>query len=252
MQSATGSAAPIGDMMMILVGDAIFGAGHGRYFMLAEAVTVFLALIGTTLSCMNTAARVTYAMGKDNEVPEHFGLLHDEKLTPHRAIWILATISAVVGVVAVSVAFGDGAAPKDADIKALPQGILSSVGYLSHDTMASLPNTLLMMTLASNFGTFLLYMLSCVTCLVAFHNHPMYNPIKHLFIPIFGLLANLGCMLAYLVLPFLGFENQDGAVRGSRGIALIWAIYGGMYFLESSSKKSGRTTLVEGRGGAAA
>ncbi len=29
MQSATGSAAPIGDMM-IIVGDAIFGPGHGR------------------------------------------------------------------------------------------------------------------------------------------------------------------------------------------------------------------------------
>ena len=35
--------------------------------MLVEAFTVFLALIGTTLSCMNTGARVTYAMGKDEE-----------------------------------------------------------------------------------------------------------------------------------------------------------------------------------------
>jgi basic amino acid/polyamine antiporter, APA family len=50
-----------------------FGAGGGRIFMLVEAFTVFLALIGTTLSCMNTGARVTYAMGKDKEVPEHFG-----------------------------------------------------------------------------------------------------------------------------------------------------------------------------------
>jgi amino acid transporter len=245
MQSATGSAAPIGDMM-IVVGDALFGAGHGRYFMLAEAFTVFLALIGTTLSCMNTAARVTYAMGKDEEVPEHFGVLHSDNLTPHRAIWFLATISAIVGVVAVSVAFGDGAAPKDADIKALPQGILSSVGYLTHDKMANLPNTLLMMTLASNFGTFLLYMLSCITCIVAFHKHPMYNPVKHLLIPIFGLLANVGCMLAYLILPFLGFGTKMEPF-GALGIAACWAIYGGIYFL-SSSKKSGRTTLVGQRG----
>ncbi len=49
MQSAAGSAAPIGDMM-IIVGDALLGQGHGKYFMLAEAVTVFLALIGTTLA----------------------------------------------------------------------------------------------------------------------------------------------------------------------------------------------------------
>src|ERR1017187_10646667 len=97
MQSAAGSAAPIGDMM-VLVGDSLFGAGHGRTFMLVEAFTVFLALIGTTLSCMNTGARVTYAMGKDREVPEHFGLLHGKNLSPHKAIWVLAVISAVVGV----------------------------------------------------------------------------------------------------------------------------------------------------------
>src|ERR1017187_962554 len=79
MQSAVGSAAPIGDMM-IIVGDALLGPGHGKYFMLGEAVTVFLALIGTTLACMNTGARVTYAMGKDDEAPEHFGMLHSKTL----------------------------------------------------------------------------------------------------------------------------------------------------------------------------
>ncbi len=52
--------------------------------MLAEAFTVFLALIGTTLSCMNTGARVTYAMGKDEEVPEHFGMLHAKSLRPRK------------------------------------------------------------------------------------------------------------------------------------------------------------------------
>ena len=83
MQSAAGSAAPIGDMM-IIVGDALLGQGHGKYFMLVEAFTVFLALIGTTLSCMNTGARVTYAMGKDDEAPEHFGMLHAESLSPRQ------------------------------------------------------------------------------------------------------------------------------------------------------------------------
>ena len=96
MQNAASSAAPIGDMM-VLVGDALFGPGRGRIFMLCEAFTVFLALIGTTLSCINTGARVTYAMGKDQEVPEHFGMLHSRNLSPHRAIWTLAAISAVVG-----------------------------------------------------------------------------------------------------------------------------------------------------------
>src|SRR6204780_3485504 len=184
MTTATGSAAPIGDMM-IVIGNAFFGQGGGRIFMLVEAFTVVLALIGTTLSCMNTGARVTYAMGTDQEVPEHFGLLHSETLTPHRAIWTLAAISAVVGVVAVLVPFGDSGALQDAAIKGLPQGLFSSVGYMSHDSMAALPNTPLTVTLASNFGTFLLYMLSCFICIVAYHNHPNYSFIRHMLIPIF-------------------------------------------------------------------
>jgi len=249
MQSATGSAAPIGDMM-IMVGDALFGAGNGRTFMLIQAFTVFLAIIGTTLSCMNTGARVTYAMGKDEELPDHYGMLHSENLTPHRSIWMLATITAIIGVIAVSVAFGDGGAPKDADIKALPQGLFSSVGYTSHDTMAALPNTLLLVTLASNFGTFLLYGLSCVICMVAFHKHPMYNPLKHMLIPLFGIVANVGCMVAYLVLPFLGIGTKMEPF-GALGIALVWAIYGGIYFVRSSKAK-GRTTLVGERGMGAA
>src|SRR5437667_2767489 len=121
MQNAAGSAAPIGDMMVV-VGNALFGPGRGRIFMLVEASTVVLALIGTTLSCMNTGARVTYAMGKDQEVPEHFGLLHSKNLTPHRAIWTLAAISALVGCLAVSMAFGAAGAPPDAAIQGLPQG----------------------------------------------------------------------------------------------------------------------------------
>jgi APA family basic amino acid/polyamine antiporter len=248
LSSASSSSAPIGDMM-IIIGDAVFGQGHGRTFMLVEAFTVFLALIGTTLSCMNTAARVTYAMGKDNEVPEHFGMLHSENLTPHRAIWILAVISAIVGVVTVAVPFGDGAAMTDATIKALPQGFWSSFGYsATHDAMAGMPNTLTLVALASNFGTFLLYALSCMICMVGFHGHPKFNAIKHVIIPVFGLVANLVCMAFYLIGPFMGYGTKMEPF-GALGIAAVWAIYGGVYFM-SSSKKSGRTTLVERQGGA--
>jgi amino acid transporter len=245
MTSAQGSAAPIGDMMVV-VGNAILGPGNGRTFMLIEAFTVFLAIIGTTLSCMNTAARVTYAMGKDEEVPEHFGLLHSETLTPHRAIWTLAIISAVVGVVAVLVPFGDSGALQDTAIKALPQGLFSSVGYMSHDAMAALPNTLLTVTLASNFGTFLLYMLSCFICMVAYHKHPNYSFLRHTAIPIFGLVANLACMAFYLIGPFMGYGTAKEPLL-ALGIAIVWAIYGGIYFMRASKQK-GRTTLVGERG----
>jgi amino acid transporter len=244
MQSAAGSAAPIGDMM-IIVGDALLGQGHGKYFMLAEAVTVFLALIGTTLSCMNTGARVTYAMGKDDEAPEHFGLLHAESLTPRRAIWTLAIISAVLGTLAVSLVFADGSAPTDATIAALPHGVLSSFGYSSHDKLAALPNSLLTITLTSNFGTFILYALSCFLCIVAFNKRADYSVLRHLLIPGFGLLANLVCMAFYLIGPFMGYGTSKEPLL-ALAISAIWGIYGAIYFLRSSKMK-GKAVLLESR-----
>ena len=244
MANASGSAAPIGDMM-IMTGDALFGQGHGRTFMLIEAITVFLALIGTTLSCINTGARVTYAMGRDSEVPEHFGMLHAKNLSPHRAIWTLAIISAVIGCIAVSMAFGDAGAPTDTAIQALPHGIWSSVGYTTHDKMAALPNSLLTITLASNFGTFILYCLSCVICMVAYHHHPNFSVLRHFLIPLFGVLANLACMIFYIVGPFLGYGTVKEPLLAI-GIAAVWAIYGAIYFVRSS-KVAGRTTLVTSR-----
>jgi len=244
MTSASASSAPIGDMMVV-VGDALFGQGHGRTFMLCEAITVFLALIGTTLSCINTGARVTYAMGKDKELGGNFGGLHKTNLTPHRAIWTLATISAVIGCIAVAFAFGDGAAPTAASIASIPQGFWSSFGYSTHDKMAALPNTLLMVTLASNFGTFLLYALSCATCMVAYHGHANYSALRHLFIPIFGLCANLACMAFYLVGPFMGYGTKMEPLL-ALGIAIVWGLYGAVHFM-SIGKAQGKTALLETR-----
>jgi len=243
MQSATGSAAPIGDMM-IIVGDALLGQGHGKYFMLAEAITVFLALIGTTLACMNTGARVTYAMGKDEEAPEHFGMLHAKTLSPRTAIWTLAVISAVVGVIAVTLVFGDAAAASvtDATIAALPKGIFSSFGYPSHDQLAALPNSLLTVTLTSNFGTFILYALSCLLCIVAYWKHPDFNFVMHLLIPGFGLVANLACMAFYLIGPVFGLGTFKEPLL-ALGISAVWGIYGGIYFLRSSKSK-GKAILL--------
>jgi len=224
MQSAVSSAAPIGDMM-IIVGDQLLGQGHGKYFMLAEAITVFLALIGTTLACMNTGARVTYAMGKDDEVPEHFGMLHAESLSPRKAIWTLAVISAVIGVIA-----------------ALPHNIFSSFGYSTHDKMAALPNSLLAITLTSNFGTFILYALSCFLCIVAYTGRQDFSMIKHWLIPGFGLLANLICMAFYVAGPFFNLGTKMEPLT-ALGISAVWGLYGAVYFIRSSKAK-GKATLL--------
>src|SRR5580700_5641646 len=140
ISNALGSAAPIGDMM-IIVGTWMFGSpAAGKAFMLVQALTVFLALIGTTLACINTGARVTYAMGRDEEVPEHFGILHGKNLTPHRAIWTLAVISAVLGGYAALYFFAGGSAPDDKTIATLPHNLWYSMGMSSNASLAGLPN----------------------------------------------------------------------------------------------------------------
>ena len=234
MQSAAGSAAPIGDMM-IIVGDALLGQGHGKYFMLAEAFTVFLALIGTTLSCMNTGARVTYAMGKDDEAPEHFGILHAESLTPRRAIWTLAVISAILGCIAVSLVFADASAPSDATIAALPARHLLQLRLL-HARQAG------------------------GTAQLAADHHPHIqlrhvHPVRAELLPVHrGVsqaarpqlrrahtdprLRPAGEPGLHGVLrgrSILQSRHQDGAAA-ALGISAVWGLYGAVYFLRLKAK----------------
>lgn len=255
--NASGSSAPIGDIMQ-LVGAWAFGSPKaGWYFMMIQAVTVFLALIGTTLSCLSTGARVTYAMGRDEEVPNHFGLLHGKNLSPHRAIWTLAVISAILGCLTVAtyycgpaVKFGTKDA-YNATVSGLPGAdkgfnMWYKIGThkLSFETASKIPQSLLTITLISNFGTFMLYMMSCFVAMVAFHEHQMHNFFRHKAIPLFGLLANLLCMIFYLVGPFFvtGMSWQEPYL--ALLVAAAWGIYGYIYFI-SRSKKTGKSILIQ-------
>ncbi len=240
MPNAAASGAPIGDLMVI-TGTWLFGSySAGRAFMLVQAFTVFLALIGTTLACLSTGARVTYAMGRDEEVSSHFGILHGKTLSPHRAIWTLAILSAVIGIVTVCLYLG-GTTPAALDPKY--HNIWYSFGIFSPETYAKLPNSLVVITLISNFGTFLLYMLTCVIAIVAFREHHSFSGFKHMFVPVFGLVANLLCMLFYLVGPFSvsGMSWKEPYI--ALGVALLWGIYGAVYF-KSASKARGKPILV--------
>ena len=240
--AAKGSAAPIGDMM-VLVGNALLG-GHGQAFMLFEALTVFLALIGTTLSCINTGARVTYAMGRDEEVPEHFGLLHGDTLTPHRAIWTLATISAVLGAFGAFAYFCGGSAPDDKTMATLPHNIWYAFGLGSNATLSALPNGLLLVTLLSNFGTFVLYGLTNVICIIAFKEHHEFHGFKHMVVPIFGAIANFACLAFYVIGPLEGIGSAKEPVLAVV-LSLVWGLYGAIYFVRSSRKKGKGTMLIE-------
>ncbi len=234
MPMAGASGAPIGDMMVI-VGTWLFGSYEaGKAFMLVQAFTVFLALIGTTLSCLNTGARVTYAMGRDEEVPSHFGLMHGKNLSPHRAIWTLAVISAIIGIVTVTAYMGGQASAPAALDK---HNFWYSIGIFSPEMYTIIPNSLLIVTLISNFGTFLLYMITCWIAMVAFKEHHSFNTIKHVVIPILGLVANLVIMIFYLVGPFTvaGMSWKEPYI--ALGVCAIWGIYGAVYFMKSSKAK---------------
>jgi basic amino acid/polyamine antiporter, APA family len=232
--NAGASSAPIGDLM-VLTGTWLFGSAKaGTWFMWVQAFTVFLALIGTTLACINTGARVTYAMGRDKEVGELFGDVHAKSGAPTKGIWILTFISIILGMVTVSMYLGT------ATVSALDPSY-NNIWYkflvFSPATYASSPNTLLIITLISNFGTFLLYMMTCVIAIIAFREHHSFHGFKHMVVPTFGLLANLGCMLFYIIGPFsvAGMSWKEPFI--ALGVALVWAIFGFIHFITHSKKK---------------
>lgn len=240
ISNAGASGAPLGDMM-VLVGTWAFGSyAAGKAFMLVQAFTVFLALLGTTLSCMNTGARVTYAMGKDEEVPQQMGALHGKNLTPHRAIWFLVFISMVVGILTTVIYLGG----QSTDLAPLDKtNFWYKFGIFSPHAYTWLPNSILIITLISNFGTFLLYMTTCVVAIVAFKEHHTFHGFKHFVVPLFGLLANFGCMLFYLVGPFsvAGMSWHEPYI--ALGFSAFWAIIGLFYFMKNS-RASGKEMLL--------
>ena len=236
--TAAGSPAPIGDMMQI-VGTWVFGSPQaGWWLMFIQAITVFLALIGTTLACINTGARVTYAMGRDDELAGNLGVLHTKNLTPYRSIWTLSIISIIIGIFGVIFYFCGGAAQTTDTINGLPKNIWYSFGVWPHDSAVNMPQSLLIITSTSNFGTFLLYMMTCILAIVAFREHHTFHGFKHVVVPVFGLVANLLCMLFYLIGPFsvAGMSFKEPYI--ALAIAAVWGAYGAFYFLGVSKRKA--------------
>jgi len=109
--------------------------------MIVVAAIVATAILGTTLSCMNTGVRVTYAISRDTEVPEPLGKLNPRYGTPAIGVWVMTIVTAGIGAFAV----------------------------------LSLTN-LTAMTLLSNFGTFLLYGVTCIIALYALAREKTLNP----------------------------------------------------------------------------
>ncbi len=156
--AASASGAPVGDMAKI-IGDKLL-SGNGLAFAIILAVSVVIALVGTSLSCLNTGVRVTYAMGKDTELPTVFGFLHGRFRTPHVGVIVLTTLSAIIG----------------------------SYGVLN-------VNNLTQVTLVSNIGTFLLYGMTCIICVIAFAGVVGRNVFSTILAPILGAVLNIAMLI---------------------------------------------------------
>jgi basic amino acid/polyamine antiporter, APA family len=205
MAAAAASSAPIGDMA-ILVGNSVLG-GIGFGLMITIAVTVAIAIFGTTLSCLNTAVRVSYAMAQDEEMPEFLGVLHGKFATPHRALWVLIAVSCVIAAI----------------------GVQSVVGLTG-------------ITLASNLGTFVLYGLTCIWTIVAFVERHDRHLVRHLSIPVLGLIANVMMVSAILYLAIIGSADSLHEAEICFAIAGAWALVTILY-VALTSRRKGRSVI---------
>jgi amino acid transporter len=207
MAAAAASSAPIGDLAK-LIGDSMLpGLGFG--LMITMAITVGIAIIGTMLSCMNTAVRVTCGVAEKRELPEMLGFLHGTFSTPHIALWILVIVSSLIAAM----------------------GVRSVVGLTG-------------IALASNFGTFILYGLTCIWTIVAFINHKKFSLFKHLIIPVLGLLSNIVMVAAILYLYSTGNADARTELKICLIIAGIWAAVSLIYVALTSVQKTYRVRLV--------
>ncbi|MCY2927426.1 MAG: APC family permease [Planctomycetota bacterium] len=94
MAAAAASSAPIGDMAKLIGNSLVPGLGFG--LMITMAVTVAIAIVGTTLSCMNTAMRVTCGMAEDRELPGMMSFMHEKHSTPHVALLVLIIVTSAI------------------------------------------------------------------------------------------------------------------------------------------------------------
>jgi amino acid transporter len=210
MAAAAVSSAPIGDLTK-LIGDALV-PGFGFALMITMALTVAIAIVGTTLSCMNTAMRVTAGMADDRELPTELSFIHGKFSTPHVSLWVLIVVTSAIAAI----------------------GVRSVVGLTG-------------ITLASNFGTFVLYGLTCIWTIVAFtKDHVNFSFIKHRLIPGLGIVANVGMLVAIVWLYSIGNADSKAEAYICFMIAGVWALASILYVLVTTARKTYKLKMVSG------
>jgi nitrogen regulatory protein PII len=152
---------------------------------------------------MNTAVRVTNGMASGRELPEFLGFLHIRNKTPHTAIWVLVVISCVIAAI----------------------GIPNVVGLTG-------------ITLASNFGTFVLYGFVCLWTIIAFRGRKDFNFLRHGLIPAGGVILNVLMLVGITYLNFTGTADNKTEARICFYIAGGFALVSFLYVMVTTVRKN--------------
>jgi basic amino acid/polyamine antiporter, APA family len=209
MAAAAASSAPLGDLVKLLGDSIVPGIGFG--LMITMAVTVAIAILGTTLSAMNTAMRITAGMSDDRELPSGLSFIHPNFRTPHMALVALVVAVSVIAII----------------------GVQSVVGLTG-------------IALASNFGTFILYGLTCVWTIIAFKGRKDFNTLKHALIPSLGVVVNLLMLVAIVYLYATGNADAKAEAKICFLLAGGWAVIALIYVGLTTVRKTNRFKMVSG------
>ncbi len=133
-------------------------------------------------------------MGKDTEMPVVFGFLHGKYRTPHVGVIVLTVLSAIIG----------------------------AYGVLNADNLTQI-------TLMSNIGTFLLYGMTCIVCVIAFAGVAGRSVFNTIIAPVLGAILNVGMLFGvlYFAITGSGSSQTDTIIAGT--VSIAWLVIGFAY-----------------------
>ncbi|HME55890.1 MAG TPA: APC family permease [Candidatus Lokiarchaeia archaeon] len=207
--TAASSNAPIGDLINIM--GNVFLGGNGFVLMMIVAGIVAAAILGTTLACLNTGVRVTYAISCDKEMPLPLGMLDSKHQSPQNGVIMLTAVSAGIG----------------------------AFGVLSIENLTTI-------SLLSNIGTFLLYGLTNIIAFIAFAKERGSYLLRRI-VPLLGAAANVAMLFAVIWLGILGGGEAQAAAIIAIIITVVWIAIGLGYFLANSRTRPSRFLPYTGK-----
>jgi basic amino acid/polyamine antiporter, APA family len=185
---------PIGDLS-IQIGNSLLG-GNGLTVLLTMSFAIFVALLGSTLTALNTSVRVSFSMAMDKDMPSVLSFLPAQYATPYNTVLLIGGTSAIIGAASI--------------LGGLP--VLTGI------------------LLASSLGALILYATLCALTIGAFYKTPEFKFGRHILRPAFGLIINLAIVI---LAPWIGIRSGGVPAQASMlalGIGVVWLLANMIFF----------------------